>query len=43
MSTPVADATKLVAAQPYLIEQDWAAYTPEQHAIWSVQKLGCPL
>ncbi len=25
---------KLVAAQPYLIEQDWAAYTPEQHAIW---------
>lgn len=35
MSTPVADALKLVAAQPYLIEQDWAAYTPEQHAIWS--------
>ena len=35
MSTPVADAAKLVAAQPYLIEQDWAAYTPEQHAIWS--------
>ncbi len=26
---------KLVAARPYLIEQDWAAYTPEQHAIWT--------
>jgi len=25
----------LHAAAPYLIEQDWAAYTPEQHAIWS--------
>ena len=24
----------LKAAQPYLIEQDWAAYTPEQHAVW---------
>ncbi len=30
-----ATAKELVAAQPYLIEQDWAAYTPEQHAIWS--------
>ena len=28
------DSRKLVAAAPYLIEQDWAAYTPEQHAIW---------
>ena len=26
---------QLVAARPYLIEQDWAAYTPEQHATWS--------
>jgi phenylalanine-4-hydroxylase len=25
----------LRAAAPYLIQQDWAAYTPEQHAIWS--------
>ncbi len=25
----------LHAAAPYLIQQDWAAYTPEQHAIWS--------
>ena len=25
---------KLRAAAPFLIEQDWAAYTPEQHAIW---------
>ena len=28
------DELKLVAAEPYLIEQDWNAYTPEQHAIW---------
>ena len=26
---------KLHVAAPYLIEQDWAAYTPEQHAIWA--------
>src|ERR1700744_3427429 len=26
---------ELTQAKPYLIEQDWAAYTPEQHAIWS--------
>jgi phenylalanine-4-hydroxylase len=26
--------TELVAAAPYLIEQDWDAYTEEQHAIW---------
>lgn len=40
MSAPVIDSLKpldpkLVAAQPFLIEQDWAAYTPEQHAIWT--------
>jgi len=28
------DVGKLRAAEPFLIEQDWAAYTPEQHAIW---------
>jgi phenylalanine-4-hydroxylase len=28
-------AEGLKAAEPYLIEQDCAAYTPEQHAIWS--------
>ena len=26
---------QLVAARPYLIEQDWAGYTPDQHATWS--------
>jgi phenylalanine-4-hydroxylase len=25
----------LVAAAPYLIEQDYSAYTPEQHAVWA--------
>ena len=25
---------QLKAAAPYLIEQDWNAYTPEQHALW---------
>ena len=35
MNAPVANSPKLVAAQSYLIEQDWAAYTPEQHAIWT--------
>ena len=29
------ETPELVQAKPYLIEQDWAAYTPEQHAIWS--------
>jgi phenylalanine-4-hydroxylase len=29
------ESGKLTAAQPYLIEQDFAAYTPEQNAIWS--------
>lgn len=31
----VVDASSLVAARPFLIEQDWAGYRPEQHAIWS--------
>ncbi len=35
MNAPVVESPKLVAALPYLIEQDWAGYTPEQHAIWS--------
>jgi phenylalanine-4-hydroxylase len=26
---------KLTVAAPLLIEQDWAAYTPEQHAVWA--------
>jgi phenylalanine-4-hydroxylase len=26
---------RLNVAAPYLIEQDWAAYTPEHHAIWA--------
>ena len=34
MSLPAVESPELVAAGPYLIEQDWAAYTPEQHAIW---------
>src|SRR6201995_2004134 len=25
----------LGAAEPYLIQQDWKAYTAEQHAIWA--------
>jgi phenylalanine-4-hydroxylase len=35
MTTTLVEAGSLVAAKPYLIEQDWAGYTPEQHAIWS--------
>src|SRR5258705_14014458 len=27
--------SKLNVAAPYLIEQTWADYTPEQHAIWA--------
>jgi phenylalanine-4-hydroxylase len=26
---------QLKVAAPFLIQQDWAAYTPEQHAIWA--------
>jgi phenylalanine-4-hydroxylase len=26
---------QLVTARPFLIEQDWSAYTPEQHATWA--------
>jgi phenylalanine-4-hydroxylase len=28
-------AAQLTVAEPYLIEQDWAAYTREQHAVWA--------
>jgi phenylalanine-4-hydroxylase len=28
-------APSLTVAEPYLIEQNWAAYTPEQHAVWA--------
>jgi phenylalanine-4-hydroxylase len=29
------EPSQLAAARPYLIEQDWSAYTAEQHSIWS--------
>jgi phenylalanine-4-hydroxylase len=29
-----APEARLAAAHPYLIAQDWAAYTPAQHAVW---------
>jgi phenylalanine-4-hydroxylase len=35
MSAPAVENPQLIAARPYLIEQDWAAYTPEQHTIWT--------
>jgi phenylalanine-4-hydroxylase len=35
MSAPAVENPQLIAARPYLIEQDWAAYTPEEHAIWT--------
>ena len=28
-------AASLTVAESYLIQQDWAAYTPEQHAVWA--------
>ncbi|MGB0122800.1 MAG: phenylalanine 4-monooxygenase [Silvibacterium sp.] len=28
-------AAQLSVAEPFLIEQNWAAYTPEQHAVWA--------
>ncbi|MBV8632554.1 MAG: phenylalanine 4-monooxygenase [Silvibacterium sp.] len=28
-------AATLTVAEPYLIQQDWAAYTPEQHGVWA--------
>ncbi len=28
-------SSRLHAAEPYLIQQDWAAYTAEQHALWA--------
>ena len=34
MAVSGTEVGKLHAAAPFLIEQDWAAYTPEQHAIW---------
>jgi phenylalanine-4-hydroxylase len=34
MAAAVGDE-RLVLSRPYLIEQDWAGYTPEQHAIWT--------
>ncbi len=29
------ESPQLTVAEPYLIQQDWAAYTPEQHAVWA--------
>jgi phenylalanine-4-hydroxylase len=34
MPAPPFTGPQLAAAAPFLIEQDWAAYTPEQHALW---------
>ncbi len=31
----ILEANELKFAAPYLIEQDYAAYTPEQHALWA--------
>jgi phenylalanine-4-hydroxylase len=28
-------SVRLQAAESYLIQQDWSAYTPEQHAVWA--------
>jgi phenylalanine-4-hydroxylase len=35
MSAGAVETQSLAAARPYLIEQDWTAYTPEQHAVWA--------
>jgi len=35
MPSPEIETLQLAAAQPYRIEQDWVAYTPEQHAVWA--------
>lgn len=34
VASPPIQQDELRTAAPYLIEQDWAAYTPEQHALW---------
>lgn len=28
-------AAQLTVAEPYLIQQNWGAYTPEQHSVWA--------
>jgi phenylalanine-4-hydroxylase len=35
MLAAVNEDERLKASRPYLIEQDWAGYTAEQHAIWT--------
>lgn len=35
MGTVANGAVELSQAKSYLIEQDWEAYTPEQHAVWA--------
>ena len=34
MAVLTQDIPQLEAAQPFLIEQDWAAYTPAEHDVW---------
>ncbi|MHB1022369.1 MAG: phenylalanine 4-monooxygenase [Acidobacteriaceae bacterium] len=31
----IASDVNLTTAKPFLIQQDWDAYTPEQHAVWA--------
>ncbi len=35
MATTLAAPAALPLASPFLVEQDWPAYTPEQHAVWA--------
>jgi phenylalanine-4-hydroxylase len=35
MTNPVAELNAETSYSSYLVQQDWAAYTPEQHAIWT--------
>ena len=34
-STAIPAQGKLTVAAPFLVQQDWSAYTPDQHAVWS--------
>lgn len=35
IASPITRAERAGVAAPFLIEQDWKAYTPEQHATWA--------
>jgi phenylalanine-4-hydroxylase len=35
MQIAATGTVELLQAKPYLIQQDWAAYTPAQHAVWT--------